>query len=78
LETLKDLPEWVTKAEFKAEYRRASFAMMKREIDRGKIAVKLDVDGRVKMNTADAKRAFGIGVDLYKTLMIKRLMIGVT
>jgi hypothetical protein len=65
--TLSELPEWVTKAEFKAEYSRASFAMMKREIDRGTISIKLDADGRVKINTADARRVFGFtDLDLFK------------
>jgi hypothetical protein len=59
-EELSKLAEWVTKSDFHDEYPRASYAMMSREIDRGKISIKLDVDGKVKVNTVEATQAFGI------------------
>jgi hypothetical protein len=50
--------EWVTKADFHYAYR-VTYALISREIDRGRISVKFDVDGKIKINLAEAKAAFG-------------------
>jgi hypothetical protein len=52
--------KWGTKSEYKVIRPKTSFAMMNREIDRGKIGVKLDpVDGKIKMNFSHADYIFG-------------------
>jgi hypothetical protein len=58
--TLPQEDKWQTKAEYKRTRRKVSYAAMTREIDRGKIAVKLDVDGKVKLNVAQADDIFGL------------------
>ena len=57
--TIFEVDEWKTKADYKRAHPHVSYALMTREIDRGKIAVKLDVDGKVKMNVAQADNIFG-------------------
>jgi hypothetical protein len=49
---------WVTKADFHYDYR-VSYALISRAVDRGQISIKLDVDGKIKINLAEAKAAFG-------------------
>ena len=59
-EKLYEVEKWGTKAEYKREHPNVSFAAMGREIDRGKIAVKVDaVDLKVKMNFRQADIIFG-------------------
>jgi hypothetical protein len=59
-EKLYEVDEWGTKAEYKRKRHNVSFAAMAREIDRGKIAVKVDgVDLKVKMNFSQADIIFG-------------------
>jgi hypothetical protein len=58
-EKLYEDEKWGTKAEYKRE-RDVSFAAMGREIDRGKIAVKIDTDDlKIKMNFRQAGIIFG-------------------
>jgi hypothetical protein len=54
----RDLAEWVTKTEFHYEYR-VAYSLISRAVDRGQISIKLDVDGKVKINLEEAKQAFG-------------------
>lgn len=56
---LFEVDEWKTKADYKRDHPKISYALMTREIDRGKIAIKLDFDGKVKMNTTQADDVFG-------------------
>ena len=66
-EKLYEVEKWGTKAEYKRCRPKVSFAAMGREIDRGKIAVKLDVvDGKIKMNFSQADIIFGfVDSDLF-------------
>jgi ATP-dependent exoDNAse (exonuclease V) beta subunit len=57
--------EWQTKAEYKRRHPNLSYVAMTREVDRGKIAVKLDVDGKIKINVAQADDIFGFAPDLF-------------
>jgi hypothetical protein len=57
--TIFEVDEGKTKADYKRAHPHISYALMTREIDRGKIAVKLDVDGKIKLNVAQADDIFG-------------------
>ena len=55
--------KWGTKTEYKLLHPNVPYAAMTREIDRGKIAIKLDVaDSKVKMNFSQADHVFGFDV----------------
>ena len=59
-EELYEEDKWGTKAEYKRERKRVPWSAMKREIDRGEIAVRFDaVDGKIKMNFRQADTIFG-------------------
>jgi hypothetical protein len=65
-EKLYEVEKWGTKAEYKRD-RKISYAAIGREIDRGKISVKLDTDDlKIKVNFGQADIIFGfIGADLF-------------
>lgn len=56
--TSENQDTWVTRTEFHYDYR-VAYALISREVERGTISVKLDVDGKVKINLEEAKAAFG-------------------
>jgi hypothetical protein len=56
-DTLSKLDEWVTKTDFHYKFR-VPYSLISREVDRCRISIKLDVDGKIKTHLEEAKQAF--------------------